>query len=55
MTLFFALLILFAGMAIGYRLPALRARWRAYLRARAFKPTLLRPYRPDSGRKEGGE
>jgi hypothetical protein len=46
MTWLIALLSLAVGIALGYRLPALRAWWRRYRERRNFKPVALRPYRP---------
>lgn len=46
MTWLIALLSLAAGLALGYRLPALQAWWRSYRERRNFKPVALRPYRP---------
>lgn len=41
-----ALLILVAGIAIGYRLPAPVARLKAAWRRRRYKPALLKPFVP---------
>ncbi|MHB9118812.1 MAG: hypothetical protein ACYC2R_11140 [Burkholderiales bacterium] len=46
MTWFIALLSLVAGIALGYRLPAVLAWWRNYRYRHSFKPSALRPYYP---------
>lgn len=39
-------LSLVAGIALGYRLPAVLACWQRYRVRQSFKPVVLRPYRP---------
>ncbi|HEX7635506.1 MAG TPA: hypothetical protein VF427_09545 [Noviherbaspirillum sp.] len=45
-----AFLILALGIAIGYRMPGPIARLKAAWRRRTYKPTLLRPFKPDDNR-----
>ncbi len=46
MIWYVALIFFVAGIALGYRLPAVLAWWRNYRYRHSFKPIALRPYYP---------